>query len=309
MTDCAAVRELLPWHLNGTLEGDEAAEVAAHLEECAACREELAATGRAAEVFAAHPSAASVAAWAAGEVSDSSDAVAAHLATCSACREEVALAAAGLAELEDPPPSAGRGRRGWWMGPAAVLVVAVAAGLIWLALQRGMVASRTRVAELSQRVDRLENEARQLQDRTAAAGEVAARARRELDAARRRVAAGSGARLDVRVLELLPGAWNLRAAGPAKLPRVSADRLLSVVLVRGDPRPFPRYRLTARDRSGRTRWQANGLTTQPDGDVALVVPAGQLGEGELRLALEGAGENGQWEKVGEYRLVVTAAGS
>ena len=32
---------LLPWHLNGTLEGDEAAAVRAHLETCAVCTSEL----------------------------------------------------------------------------------------------------------------------------------------------------------------------------------------------------------------------------------------------------------------------------
>lgn len=44
MIDCDQVRELIPWYLNGTLAGDEAAAVATHLASCAACREELAVT-------------------------------------------------------------------------------------------------------------------------------------------------------------------------------------------------------------------------------------------------------------------------
>lgn len=38
----AAVQALLPWHLNGTLDEAESAQVAAHLAGCAACRAELA---------------------------------------------------------------------------------------------------------------------------------------------------------------------------------------------------------------------------------------------------------------------------
>ncbi len=308
MIECARVRELLPWHLNGTLEGDEAAAVSGHLERCAACRDELEATRAAASVFAAHPSAASLAAWAAGEVDDASEAVGTHLATCVSCREEVALAQAGLAALEDPAPASARQRPGWLAGVAAVLVMAALAGIAWVVMHRGVEASRTRVAALARRVDNLEGEAHRLQDRIAAAAQAAARTRGELAAARQRLAEQAGARLDVRVLELLPGVLTLRGPAAAELPSVPADRLLSLVLVREDARPFTSYRLTARDRAGRQQWEVTGLTPQPDGDIALVVPAEQLGEGELRLVLEGASKDGRWEKVGEYRMEVTPVG-
>jgi anti-sigma factor RsiW len=37
----AQTQQLLPWYVNGTLEGDEAAQVEEHLAECAECREDM----------------------------------------------------------------------------------------------------------------------------------------------------------------------------------------------------------------------------------------------------------------------------
>ena len=37
----AQVQRLLPWYLNGSLDGEEAAQLEAHLEDCAECREDL----------------------------------------------------------------------------------------------------------------------------------------------------------------------------------------------------------------------------------------------------------------------------
>jgi hypothetical protein len=42
MRSCDAVRELIPWYVNGTLSTGEARQVAAHLAECGQCRDELA---------------------------------------------------------------------------------------------------------------------------------------------------------------------------------------------------------------------------------------------------------------------------
>ncbi len=44
MMACEQVRELIPWYVNGTLPGDEAAAVAEHIAVCANCRAELALT-------------------------------------------------------------------------------------------------------------------------------------------------------------------------------------------------------------------------------------------------------------------------
>ncbi|MBU3078113.1 zf-HC2 domain-containing protein [Sphingomonas quercus] len=51
-----ATRQLLPWYANGSLDGAEAARVAAHLAGCAGCRAELDAEHRLKRVVAALPS-------------------------------------------------------------------------------------------------------------------------------------------------------------------------------------------------------------------------------------------------------------
>ena len=41
MSRCAEIRELIPWYLSGALTNEEEREVAAHLSQCDACRDEL----------------------------------------------------------------------------------------------------------------------------------------------------------------------------------------------------------------------------------------------------------------------------
>jgi anti-sigma factor RsiW len=101
--------ELLPWLVNGTLEGDERREVEAHLASCPECRSELAATRRAFEVYAAHLPAAALTAYVADPGAPSWEVdgrplerglVEAHLAACAACRDEVEMLRAGLAAVD-----------------------------------------------------------------------------------------------------------------------------------------------------------------------------------------------------------------
>lgn len=88
---CDSTIERLPWLLNGTLPGTEQAEVVAHLRGCAACRAELAATGAAWEIFAAHLPAERLVDYALGlPAADLSRAeIETHLASCPECRAEV----------------------------------------------------------------------------------------------------------------------------------------------------------------------------------------------------------------------------
>jgi len=41
MSRCSEIRELIPWYLSGALAKEEEREVAAHLSQCEACRDEL----------------------------------------------------------------------------------------------------------------------------------------------------------------------------------------------------------------------------------------------------------------------------
>lgn len=100
-TSCDWTVERLPWWANETLEEGERERVAAHLDECAACREELAATRQAMALYAAHLPVEALLALAEGGAGAAGDAqlgggvsraaADAHLGHCAACREELAL--------------------------------------------------------------------------------------------------------------------------------------------------------------------------------------------------------------------------
>ena len=46
MNRCTEIQELVPWYIEGALSSEEGRDVAAHLSECARCRDDLAVTMR-----------------------------------------------------------------------------------------------------------------------------------------------------------------------------------------------------------------------------------------------------------------------
>lgn len=140
---------LLPWHLNGTLRGEEAARVQAALEHDPRLRRRLRETSETAELVATRPTSDVLVAYAAGELDgDERQAVADYLAEWPEERELAALAEAGLVAAESatfgegtaqPRPKSNivslqeprGGRSGWILATVAASVLAVAATAAW----------------------------------------------------------------------------------------------------------------------------------------------------------------------------------
>jgi hypothetical protein len=91
---CDQAIELLPWYLNGTLEATERDEVRHHLATCEACRQALAETREAWQIFDQHlPSEALVAlAWGEPPAGIDSTLAERHLAGCPQCATALELA-------------------------------------------------------------------------------------------------------------------------------------------------------------------------------------------------------------------------
>ncbi|MCP4659632.1 MAG: zf-HC2 domain-containing protein [bacterium] len=94
--DCQDAIELLPWFLNGSLDGDERQALHDHLATCESCRSELEQTTRAWEVFAQHVPSLALAEYAEGlEPSElNRERIEQHLARCPSCRQELEWATA-----------------------------------------------------------------------------------------------------------------------------------------------------------------------------------------------------------------------
>src|SRR5262245_31021539 len=90
---CAEASERLPELLNGSLAGEERAQLESHLRGCAGCQQELTETRLAAGVFAAHlPAAAIIAlAWDRPPGLDP-ELARRHLELCPECAQELAEA-------------------------------------------------------------------------------------------------------------------------------------------------------------------------------------------------------------------------
>lgn len=144
IADCAEIEQLLPWYLAGSLTAVEAERARHHLASCDRCREALAATRRAAEVFSAHPAAELLADYGLGlpVAAESRELLERHLVDCADCRAELELVRAdpgpavsttGVgAEVRAIGPRPGRAPAAGWRALAVAASVAAAVSLsLW----------------------------------------------------------------------------------------------------------------------------------------------------------------------------------
>ena len=162
ISNCDDVRGMLPWLLNGTLDNDERRQVLAHLATCETCRQDLADTRLAAEIFDQHPPAEAILALAWDETPQGIDPalLEEHLASCPRCAAELELARMSRQLEEDervvpltrrttpapaPAPAKTTGWRGWKSA-------ALAAGLAGVVASAGWFQTAGRVETLEERL-------------------------------------------------------------------------------------------------------------------------------------------------------------
>lgn len=293
--DCARTAELLPWLLNDTLPEAERQEVARHLTECAACREELEKTGLAWMVQGQHVPASQLVDWAFALPLDSEAArrVERHLEGCALCRQDLSLLQQVRAvDLGAAAPEDARAHGTWrWMALAASLAAVVAAGG-WLGSARGSRDMAGRLAAL----ERSHAELRSGANRERAAAQAEGARLRE------RIAVLVAPAVNVAVAELAPEVSVRGRAPEAKRVVVpAAASQLILVLLAEDRTPFPALRLDVLDADGKALWQGEGLVRRESGDYTVLVPLEALPSSRLHLRVMGRlGE--RWVPVEEYRL-------
>jgi anti-sigma factor RsiW len=273
---CPEAVERLPELLNGSLPSEPRAEVEAHLADCAPCREEWEETRQGALVFSAHlPTDALVAlAWERPLPGLDPDLARRHLDACADCREDWALARESRSRERAEERLAPR--RVPWALPASL-----AAGLAAVALVVGFALGSRRATHLAQ----ADAARRQAVETAARLGAETDRLRQVESELRARLARLAAPRLNLPVLELLPGSTLTRGASSREpeLDLGAEDTFAALVL----SVPTDRRGLTAelRDARGRLLWKAAGLEPSSLGGYALAVPADLLPEGRLTLSL------------------------
>jgi Putative zinc-finger len=336
--NCERSIELLPWLLNGTLDPEERRQVLEHVGGCASCRQALADTRLAWQIFDQHlPSEALVAlAWGEAPAGVDPSVAELHLATCPECAAELELVRtsrhleedekiAVLAPRTRPSPVAARRSLSGWRAAA------LAAGLAGVVASAGWL-------QTAQRANSLESQLAQRPAVTApapaepqpsgsvpsapagGAGDQVAELKRKLDESEKTQAAlqQKAAELDGRLQQLS----RLAQGGPrinipviqltALVQRGSPDEVKEIpaagdveLILTGDPssKPYPSYSLEILDAKGKAVWSAQGLRRNQDTDDYTLSLRGSLPPGTYTIQVYG--RNGSTrEPVEKYQIRV-----
>jgi hypothetical protein len=337
ISNCDDVRGMLPWLLTGALDDDERQKVVSHLATCASCRQELADTRLAAEIFDQHPPTEAILALAwdepppgfdPAEVADLED----HVASCPRCAAELELARMSrhleedervvpLARRSTPAPAPSRGWRGWKSA-------ALAAGLAGLVASAGWIQTAGRVQTLEE----------QLAERTVApapvtpapsnagAGAPADYEQRieqlteELNQTRQQaetlsqqveqIAQGAPGKpapqVISRVLTLDTAGDVVRGATDAPVQEITTRESAVLLLdaAHSETATHRSHAVEIVNASGTVAWKATGLQLDPDSPLyILALPSGALPAGSYTIRAYGI-TGGKPEPLESYRIRV-----
>lgn len=260
---CDDAIELLPWWVNGTLEEGESREVRRHLQECERCREALAETREAWEIFGQHLPSEALVAIAYGEPPAGIDPAVAerHLASCPDCAAGLELARTSRRLEEDDriavfPAPRTREERG---APRSWRAAALAAGLAGLVAAGGWLQSSREVRRLS--------------------GELA-RAERPAPTA----PAGGGERIALNTWNQVIGSGVLRSAEEEEVV-LPANTYASPLLEADREHTSPEREIEILDEEGQAVWSGSGLRRNPDDFYSFTIEPGTLKPGRYTLQL------------------------
>ena len=271
--ECDDAAQRLPWMVNGTIDAAERARLEEHLSGCAACRQELDETRRAASVFGAHlPTSALIdLAWERPNTLDSA-LVNRHLEQCKQCSEELSMARQSR-QLEAKPELVTRARPLAWWSVASVpasLAAGLAVGLFWASTRTvPPPVDDSRVRPLESEVARLRQSEQAL--------------RGELDAMRR-------PQINLPVYELFAANDTTRSAGPkANAVTVPAGATQVAFVFGGGATTQAPSTVEIRDAQQKTVWSGEGLRPGPLAAYALAIPRALLPDGDYVLVVRPAG--------------------
>lgn len=318
---CDDVIAALPWYWNRTLGEEEREAVERHLEACASCRAELAATAEVGRLHGAHPPVEDLLALAFGQEPAGGDTLARHLAHCAECREELALAtASALAGEEESAPVVEMPRSRprpivRWAAAATIAAMILGAAVVLFDHQRD---ESLRWAEERQRMERriealtaqraAESARAEAAEEALATGRPIVRGEEDPEADRiaaleRELRLLGAPRAGHPVVELVPDELRLRAdrAGGAAAVSPDGSPWVTLLLTGAPVAPDESYRIELRS-GGETVWRSEA--TRPDryGAFSLLLPAHRLDATDLSLVVlpgsDGAGE----QPLATYRL-------
>jgi hypothetical protein len=316
--NCNQAIELLPWLLNGSLREDERREVREHLLTCLSCRDALADTQKAWEIFDQHVPASALVAHAAGERPEGIDpaVLQAHLEACPECSSELELVRMGRRLTEDesiatfgrqqtPRTSPRTVSSGWRAAALAAGLAGVVALNGWYqsaekarvldhrlaeaaapapapqAQPPGAPSSQEggeRVAELQTQLDQMKKTVDELQTAEAHAREQLAQIAEQKPAA--------GPQINTWIGDVGVSGDVVRGATSTAPTDVPAKAAVATLLLQAGTGAQGDRDIEITDAQGRVVWKAEGLRLDPVGqDYVLTLHRGDLAPGSYTLQL------------------------
>jgi len=343
ISNCDDVRGMLPWLLNRTLNEDERREVLAHLATCETCRQDLADTRLAAEIFDQHPPAEAILALAWDETPQGIDPVLLeeHLASCPRCAAELELARTSRRLEEDDrivpltrrttsapalAPAKTTGWRGWKAAALAAGLAGVVASAGWLQTAGRVETLEERLAErtaapappaaggqapaptgVSGEDVRAQQLAAELEKRLAEMEALRAQEkelRERVDQLAEARPATPAPQVISQALTVMPSADVVRGGGPPDKSDIQARESSVLLLNASHDETHREHAVEILDASGKVAWSATRLPRDPENPLyTLVLPAGALPVGSYTIRVYGL-TSGKREPVESYSIRV-----